>query len=190
MPQVVLVGDSIRMGYQATVKKELEGTAEIWAPETNGGDSSNVLAHLEEWVISRKPDVLHLNCGLHDLHTDPDTGEKQVPLADYRKNLQKIFSSVRAQSPSTKLIWVTTTPVNYEWHHQNKPFDRMEDDVDEYNAAALEIAQEHGAQVDDLFKVIMDAGKGNYLSPDGVHFNEEGYVLLGRTAAAAIRSAL
>ena len=34
---VVLIGDSIRMGYQPFVTEALAGEAEIWAPEENGG---------------------------------------------------------------------------------------------------------------------------------------------------------
>ena len=64
---VVLIGDSIRMGYQDHVVSQLAGRAEVWAPEENGGDSRNVLAHLDQWVFVRQPDLVHVNCGLHDL---------------------------------------------------------------------------------------------------------------------------
>ena len=40
---------------------------EIWAPEQNGGDSRNVLAHLDEWMLARVPDLVYVNCSLHDL---------------------------------------------------------------------------------------------------------------------------
>jgi len=49
MPKlVVLVGDSIRMGYQAEVATRLADIAEVWGPEENGGNSANLLklAHL------------------------------------------------------------------------------------------------------------------------------------------------
>ena len=50
LPLIVLIGDSIRMGYQDHVASELAGRAEVWVPEENGGDSRNVLAHLDQWV--------------------------------------------------------------------------------------------------------------------------------------------
>lgn len=56
---VVLIGDSIRMGYEDTVRRELGDAAEVWTPAENGGTSRNVLEHLEEWIISRSPDVVH-----------------------------------------------------------------------------------------------------------------------------------
>ena len=66
-PKVILIGDSIRMGYQEVVWHELSDIADVWAPMENGGNSENVLNHMETWVLSRTPDIVHLNCGLHDI---------------------------------------------------------------------------------------------------------------------------
>ena len=70
MKRVVLIGDSIRMGYQATACRELEGLAEVWKPEQNGGTTQKVLENLDEWAIAQKPDIVHVNCGLHDLRKE------------------------------------------------------------------------------------------------------------------------
>ena len=48
MKRIVLIGDSIRMGYQEKVHEQLADWADVWAPEENGGDSEKVLAHLDE----------------------------------------------------------------------------------------------------------------------------------------------
>ncbi len=53
MKQVVLNGDSIRMGYEPVVKAALRDIARVWGPTDNGGDSANVVAHLGEWAIHR-----------------------------------------------------------------------------------------------------------------------------------------
>ena len=68
MKKLILIGDSIRMGYQAAVIRELIGLADVWAPEQNGGNSANILKHLDEWVLRQSPDIVHINCGLHDLN--------------------------------------------------------------------------------------------------------------------------
>ena len=70
MKKVILIGDSIRMGYQPTVQQALLNQAHVWVPQENGGTSTNVLAHLDEWILSHRPDIVHLNCGLHDLKTE------------------------------------------------------------------------------------------------------------------------
>lgn len=189
MRDVILIGDSIRMGYLAFAQKELEGEARVWGPKENGGTSANVLAHLDEWVLSRRADVVHLNCGLHDLRKEFRAKESAVPLARYRANLEEIFRKV-LDGTEARLLWATTTPVNEERHHENKGFDRFEADVEAYNRAASEIADRLGVRANDLFRVVMDAGRDELLLPDGVHFTVGGYALLGKAVAEAVRAIL
>jgi lysophospholipase L1-like esterase len=189
MVKVVLIGDSIRMGYQDLVAQELAADAQVWRPDENGGTSANVLAHLDDWVIQRKPQIVHLNCGLHDLKTDRVTMEKAVALAQYVENVGRILGRIQRETHAI-LIWASTTPVNEEWHARAKTFDRYEADVSAYNRAAREVAERMAVPVNDLFEVIMRAGRDRLLSPDGVHFNEEGSALLGNHVAAAIRTHL
>jgi lysophospholipase L1-like esterase len=187
MRQVILIGDSIRMGYQPVVQRALANRAAVWAPRENGGTSANVLAHLDEWVLSRNAYIVHLNCGLHDLKTEFGASRTVVPLAEYRKNLEAIFRQIQERTMST-LIWASTTPVNERWHHQNKPFDRFESDIEAYNRAATEIATRFDIQIDDLYGLVMDAGRDDYLVQDGVHFSPAGYELLGDRVADVIGS--
>ena len=186
MKSVILIGDSIRMGYQSTVAQLLDAQAQIWAPTENGGTSANVLAHLDEWVLSRNPDILHLNCGLHDLKTEFGDSTQNVPLDKYEANLRQIVGQIAKQG-TIQLIWAATTPVNETWHHERKPFDRFEADVLTYNTVALEVITEYGVPVNDLYQVMTDAGRDRYLAPDGVHFSPAGYTLLGRAVVDAIR---
>jgi lysophospholipase L1-like esterase len=187
--KVILIGDSIRMGYQEIVQQELANEADVWAPTENGGTSQNVLAHLDEWVLARDPDIVHLNCGLHDLRRAFGETTPSVPIAEYRANLEEIFRRILGHT-SARLIWATTTPVNEEWHHARKGFDRFEADVTAYNRESQAIAARFGVTVDDLFQTVVQAGRDEYLQPDGVHFTQPGYVLLGQAVAAAIRAAL
>src|SRR5687767_7524180 len=88
LPRVVLVGDSIRLGYAPFVTNLLEGKAIVVSPSPNGQDSGNVLRNLEEWVIKERPDVVHINAGLHDLKLKDKS--YQVSLSEYEKNLKTI----------------------------------------------------------------------------------------------------
>lgn len=184
--KVILIGDSIRMGYQKFVQELLANEAEVWAPEQNGGTSQNVLKHLDEWALGREPDVIHLNCGLHDIKKAFGSDQANIPLDQYRASLEGIFRSLLAESQA-KVIWALTTPVNEAWHHERKGFDRFERDVDAYNRASLEIANRLKVPVNDLFSVVMKAGKDRLLSPDGVHFTEEGSRLLAAAVADFVR---
>lgn len=189
MRTVVLIGDSIRMGYEETVRSQLAGPANVWAPEENGGTSENVLAHLDQWILSRRADVVHINCGLHDIKKELDQDTAAVPLIAYTENVRRIVMWLHAETEAT-VVWASSTPVNQEWHHKNKPFGRSETDVAAYNTAASEIAQELGIVVNDLFSVVNSAGRDHLLLDDGVHFKPEGYALLGESVVGCIKGVL
>ena len=183
-PLVVLIGDSIRMGYQDHVASQLASRAEVWVPKENGGDSRNVLAHLDQWVFSRQPDLVHVNCGLHDLKRAFGAASA-VPLDEYERNVRQILQRLQRELNGA-VVWATTTPVDENWHHQNKGFDRLEADVEAYNVAARAVAEDLGVPIDDLFAVVQQKGKARLLTQDGVHFTEEGSQLLGRVVAECV----
>jgi len=89
-PKVVLVGDSVCLGYAALVVDRLTGQAVVLPPPANGGDSRNVLEHLVAWVVQEQPELVHFNCGLHDLKRSRDGRQYQVPLDAYTANLTEI----------------------------------------------------------------------------------------------------
>jgi len=186
MSNVVLIGDSIRMGYEATVRAQLP-TLNIWSPEQNGGDSRRIRENLTDWTTVHKPQLIHINCGLHDLKKDFETGTAQVPLEEYRDNLTHILTHLQNETEAT-IIWALTTPVNEKWHHARKGFDRFEDDVVSYNQSAQEICKNLKIPVNDLFSVINNAGRDTVLKPDGVHFNDQGCDLLGKAVAQTIQN--
>lgn len=186
MKTVILIGDPIRIGYQDIVQRELSDVARVFGPADNGGNSRNVLSGLEEWAIARNPDMVHINCGLHDLRREFGRPQCSVPIEEYAMNLKQIPSLLRSQTQAT-VIWAATTPVNEQWHHERKGFDRFEADVNSYNAAALRVAQELDVPVNDLFAVGKEAVRAGLLSPDGVHFTTEGYTQLGKAVAQCIK---
>lgn len=91
--KVVLIGDSIRMGYQPLVAKKFE-EAEIWGPIENCRHSLWVLDHFQEWVTDQKPDLVHVNFGIHDASIQED-GTHQIFLAQYRLCLQRFIDRVK-----------------------------------------------------------------------------------------------
>jgi len=185
--RVVLIGDSIRMGYQAVVRQALADVATVWAPEENGFDSRNVLAHLDAWVFAQAPTVVHLNCGLHDVKRDRDTQAIATPLPVYQDTVRQILERV-LQGTEARVIWATITPVDEAQHRRCKDFDRYTADVDAYNQAALEVVTALGVPVDDLSSVV--AGDARCAQKDGVHYTEDGYAVLGAAVARAIRGGI
>ena len=184
MPKVVLIGDSIRIGYAPLVAKQLDGKA-IVVSQPNGEDSGNVLRHLDEWVIREKPDVVHINAGLHDLKLKDR--RYQVPLADYEKNLKTIVERIRKET-NAKIIFATSTPIVDNLHAQRKAgFDRFEADVQKYNIAAVSVMKLAAVPINDLHEVIESGGGPTLMNSDGTHYTPEGYA---RLAAAVTNSIL
>ena len=188
MRTVVLIGDSISTGYRGMVREQLADRANV-VHKKGGGNSDQVLAHLDDWAFSGRMDVVHINAGLHDIMKEFGRNTARVPLSRYIENVRSILTRLKGETKAT-VVWALTTPVNQEWHHINQPFDRFEADVAAYNTAASEICRELGIAVNDLFSVINSAGRDDLLLPDGVHFKPEGYAVLGARVAECMKSFL
>jgi lysophospholipase L1-like esterase len=183
LPKVVLVGDSIRLGYAPLVAKRLEGKARVVSVEANGGDSANVLKHLDEWVIAEKPAVVHFNCGLHDLKLSKKAKEHQVPLEQYEANLKEIVARIR-KGTTAALVFADTTPILDDRHaKRGGDFDRFEADVKRYNEAARKVMAKAGVPVDDLHGIVEDGGAEKLLGNDGTHYTAAGYERLADAVA-------
>src|SRR5688572_24526778 len=87
LPRVLLIGDSISIGYTVPARKELEGKANVHRIPTNGGPTTNGLKNIDAWLGKGKWDVIHFNWGLHDLKMEKN-GMHQVPIEEYEKNLR------------------------------------------------------------------------------------------------------
>jgi lysophospholipase L1-like esterase len=189
-PVVVLIGDSIRLGYAPAVAERLKDVAEVVSTKANGGDSGNVLKHLDTWAIEHKPAVVHVNAGLHDIKSDPKTGAHQVEIRAYEANLRAILSRLE-RSTSARIIVATSTPVIESRRDQSKPYLLREADVEAYNRAALAVVKAtHAAAVDDLHALVVRLGPDRVLGADGVHFTKEGYEALADQVASEVRRAL
>ena len=184
VPKVVLIGDSIRGGYGPLVAKRLEARIVVSAVSA-GGDSSAVLQHLDE-IIREQPDVIHFNCGLHDLKVSKQTGQHQVELAAYEANLQQIVTRLQKETKAA-VVFANTTPILDDRHaKRGADFDRHEADVQRYNDSALAVMRDAGVPVEDLHWVVEDAGATQILGPDGTHYTPEGYERLAEAVADGV----
>ena len=186
LPTVVLVGDSIRLGYAPLVAKRLEGKARVVCPAANGGDSANVLKHLDEWVSGTRPAVVHFNCGLHDLKFDKKGKKHQVGLELYAANLRQIVARLRKET-SAAVVFADTTPILDDRHaRRGAGFDRFEADVRRYNDTAAAVMRELGVPVDDLHGVVEQGGPERLLGKDGTHYTPAGYERLAEAVADCV----
>jgi lysophospholipase L1-like esterase len=188
MNRVLLVGDSIRLHYQPHVRTALSGQAEVTGPRENCGSSRTVRACLGQWIKSCSAGLIHINCGLHDIRVDEPAPGVQVPLDEYAQNVEAIVR--HARDHVEQVIWATSTPINEGLHQINKVSRRSEADLSAYNRVAVEIARAAGAQINDLWQFVTAHGAGPIWEQDGVHFNDEGYMLIGAFVADKIRECI
>ena len=184
-PGLFVLGDSISIQYGLYLEQMLRGichSARKEGPEeatpnmaysagANGGDSSMALAYLRHRYEDARftPDILLLNCGLHDVKTNPQTGQKQVSLEDYGRHLRQILTLVQQRSVS--LIWVRTTAVDDVRHNSRvSEFHRFNRDVVAYNAEADAIFGAAGVSTIDLNRFTANLPGEVYC--DHVHFEE------------------
>src|SRR3954452_7501628 len=148
LPRVLLIGDSISIGYTLPARALLDGKANVHRILTNGGPSINGLQNLRDWLGKQKWDVIHFNFGLHDLKI-MEGGRHQVEFDEYETNLVELVKQLKATE--AKLIWATTTPVPEG--KLDPP--RRPSDVPVYNAVAKKIMDSSGIPIDDLYSFVL-----------------------------------
>ena len=189
MKSVVLIGDSIRLHYQPLVAHALENAGHIWGPPENCRSSTVILGNLDSWAIARSPDIIHLNCGAHDIRHDRGVVGPLVSLHDYVANLERIFRRLRDET-SAALVWATITPINEIRHQAVRESHRYAADVTTYNMAARDIAEYHGAIINDLHGAVAAAGADDLLKADGLHFTDAGSAFLAHRVVESLRPLL
>ena len=194
LPRVMIIGDSISVGYTDEVRRLLAGKANVHRVAGNAGPSSSGVQKMDEWLATANGtwDVIHFNFGLHDLklgtggkdnHPYATSDGHQVSLEDYEKNLSQIVAKFKTTGAA--LIWCSTTPVPAG--KVDPP--RQPDDVMKYNEVARQVMIKHGAAIDDLFTAALPR-LPNIQLPHNVHYTAEGYAELARQVAASIEDAL
>lgn len=181
LPRVLLIGDSISIGYTLAVRELLAGRANVHRPPTNCGPTIRGVEQIDAWLGDGRWDVIHFNFGLHDLKI-MDDGKHQVPLDQYEKNLRQLVE--RMKQTKAKLIWCSTTPVP-----ETSSPPRHNADVLAYNDVAKKIADEAGIATDDLYAFALPQLAKIQL-PNNVHFSPAGSKVLARQVAESIEKAL
>jgi len=182
LPRILLIGDSISMGYTIPVRSLLKGTANVHRIPENGGPTTNGLAKLQSWLGNAHWDVIHFNWGLHDLKIMPD-GFRQVSPEAYEKNLRELVRQLKASKAT--LIWASTTPVP---EGVKNPV-RHPTDVSTYNAIAKKIMDEQRIAMDDIYTFSLPQ-LSKIQRPMNVHFTDEGSAVLATQVASSIKSVL
>lgn len=202
LPNVLIYGDSISIGYTPRVREKLRGTANVCRLYCNGGDSSSFIpkmTRMRETMRNRDIegrwtfdwDVILFNVGLHDLKyvangkRDKKNGVQVTALDDYRKNIAAIVAYLKKQHPRAALVFITTTPV------PEGERGRCAGDAAKYNAAARQVLKRFPAvMINDLFAFTAPHHAKWWTRPGNVHYNTAGKNAQGDEVARVIRAAL
>ena len=192
LPRVLIIGDSISIGYTLPVREMLKGVANVHRPPVNCASTKHGINGIEDWVGNKKWDVIHFNWGLHDLKymgpngenlADPqlNSSSQQVPIDEYVKNLQRLVLYLK--KTKAELIWRNTTPVPIGAKG------RVVGDSKKYNDAAQEIMSHYSIETNDLYQ-FAKANWDKVGRKADVHFTPEGSKELAKLVAKSIRKKL
>lgn len=192
-PKVLILGDSISLGYTPLVKANLADVADVLRPRENCQHSAYGLKMIDKWLGQEKWDVIHFNWGIWDTHMLDETGalvrdeataKGQLHLRhtpeQYRQNLTSLVKTLKGTG--AKLIWASTTPI---MRYKGKRYD----DLTTLNKIAAEIMQENGIAIDDLYEFTLP-NIAKLQGGDKVHFTAVGNEALGKKVSEEIRKAL
>jgi lysophospholipase L1-like esterase len=188
LPRVLIIGDSISLGYMATVVQALEGKAIVEHNQdpNNAGSTERGVANIDKWLGSNQWDVIHFNWGLWDINRRVN-GKRNVagPIAatpeEFEARLDKLVA--RLKQTRAKLVWAPMTYCTGGWG-------RVKGDDVTYNAVAAGIMKKYDVPIDDLHALTSTFPPELFKSPGNVHFSDEGYRKIGQQVAAAIEKAL
>ncbi len=195
-PNVLLIGDSISIGYTVPVRVLLGADATVHRPPVNCQHTAYGLANLDAWLGMRSRwAAIHFNWGIWDTHyLDRDTGElvrdeaalppermriRHTP-EEYRRNLARLVDRLR--QTGARLVWASSTPIMF----RRGP--RFED-VATYNSAAAAVMKARGIPTNDLYAHALPHVT-DWQSPDQCHFNDLGNRKLGEKVTECIKAAL
>ena len=189
IPKILIIGDSISIGYFEPTQELLRGRAEVRHNPGNAAHTANGLARLDEWLGDTRWDVIHFNHGLHDLKymdekgdlTETAGGTQQIPNEQYARNLEELTR--RLKKTGATLIFATTTPV------PEGSLGRIQADAKRYNQAALKVMKKHRVRINDLYAFALPR-LDSIQQPHNVHFTDEGSRLLAGQVAASILEAI
>ncbi|CAM3329927.1 SGNH/GDSL hydrolase family protein [Zobellia roscoffensis] len=192
-PNVLIIGDSISIGYTPYVKTALKDRANVFHNEGNAQHTGTGLEKLEEWLGDTQWNVIHFNWGLWDLcYRHPDSkevgnrdkikGTVTFTPEEYAANLEKLV--VRLKKTGAQLIFATISYVPKGEVGRFVESDKI------YNEVAIEVMVKHGIPVNSLNRISKKIHQKHTAGPGNVHYTKEGYRLLSVPVVEQIENSL
>ena len=186
MKKVILIGDSIRMGYAKYVKESLAGSAEVYHSQDSSRFSTYMFRFLPDWKKNEgwgdDVDLIHWNVGLWDVLEIDGEG----PLNDaetYAKNIGRIYRKIKSLFPNAKQVFATSTSVIEEEYKGS--YKRHNHYIEEYNEIAKKVLADCDIKIHDLYELTKEMPKEYRY--DMTHFDTpQGTKLIGDRIVSVI----
>ncbi len=187
---VLLIGDSIRQGYCATVKDLLSDIADVYYPDDNCRFAQYIIASISSYVnLVPEPDkveIVYWNSGHWDTAHFRYDDEPLNSLEQYGHAIARVQRAFRREFKNAKIIFATTTPMNPAGGDIMNP--RTTEEIMKYNEIASDLILGLGGEIDDLFELMK--GKDSSWYKDYCHYTDEGFRYIGRHVANYLRNVL
>lgn len=186
MKKVVLLGDSIRMGYDKFIKEALCGAAEVYYPRDNCRFAQNLLRYAHEWKKTGEwgddVDLVHWNAGLWDV-LDLYGDGPMTPPEFYADLVRRIDFRLRMLFPRATIVFATTTTVlEHKYTGKAKRSNAL---IGRFNDIAREALRDTGTVFDDLYAVTVGLDDSYY--SDMTHlYTQKGTEALGKQVLSCI----
>lgn len=180
MRKIILVGDSIRMGYDKYVKDALAGAAEVYYPNDSARFAQYTLRYLSDWKYDNgwgeDIDLVHWNTGLWDVLEMYGEAPISNP-QQYGETIGKIERQIRILFPKAKQVFATSTSVIEEKYGSDRK--RHNATIEQYNRIAVEALASTDCLINDLYTLTKNAPL-EIRNGDPTHFyTPEGTKLIG-----------
>ncbi len=182
LPRVLCIGDSILGGYLETLRKDLDGKANVDAWVTPVSQASGELPKaIAEILSTHKYDVIHFNLGLHGWQ------KGRIPDGQFEPLTQKLVDNLRTGAPQARLIWASTTPVTVKGRPEELS-QEINPTIIEHNRMAAKVMAASNVPINDLYTLM--ASQLALASGDQFHWKTEARVMQGHAVSAAIAAQL
>lgn len=192
--RILIIGDSISIGYTPYVWKYFQGKALVTHNPGNAQHTGTGIEKIEEWIGDEDWDVIQINWGLWDLvYRHPDAtpygnrdkvnGTVTFSPDEYASNLDQIVTKIKEISDA-KLVFVTTSFV------PEGESGRFSSDPEKYNAVAKEVMKRHGIPVNDIYEASKAIHKESGRAVNDVHYTQKGSDELGKIIVAFLEKEL
>lgn len=194
MKKVLLLGDSIRMGYAEYVKELLKDKCEVYYDDKdNGRFAAYTLWQANQFFKNYgRFDVVHWNNGYWDMNVELPMVDAVHPVDEYIHFLKRII--VECQRNGAEIIFATTTPIleigsSMDNTGTGIKINYNNDWVLRYNDAAKKLMLEKNVTINDLYTLMLK-DKNFYKCEDMLHLTEEGYRICAEQVARLVEEKL